>query len=64
MTAPIPSPEDLASRATELGFRLTPDEYRQIENRLRGLRATIEAVRAIDVSGCEPAATFEPQRYE
>lgn len=50
--------EELARRAAELGFTTSPDDYRQIENRLKALLATLELVRGIDVADYEPASTF------
>ncbi|MBI4305538.1 MAG: hypothetical protein HY678_04385 [Chloroflexi bacterium] len=63
MPTPRPSPEELARRAAELGFKSTAEDYRRLENRLGGLQATLDAVRALDVLGYEPASTFGPQRY-
>lgn len=50
--------DELARRAAALGFNTSPDDYRKIENRLKALATTLELVRGIDVSSCEPASTF------
>ena len=53
--------EELARRASELGFKTTAEDYRLIENRLKTLQTVLDVVRGIDVEGFEPASTFAPQ---